>query len=57
MGCSPKIYVIDSSDHRRLAETGQELSELLKDSKLAKVPVLVFANKQDLVTALTGDEV
>lgn len=36
---------------------GQELGELLQESKLKKVPVLIFANKQDLVTALPGDEV
>ncbi|KAI8896187.1 ADP-ribosylation factor family-domain-containing protein [Globomyces pollinis-pini] len=51
------IYVIDSSDKRRLAETGEQLSQLLAESKLGKVPLLVYANKQDLVTALPGDEI
>ena len=35
----------------------QELSELLKDEKLAGVPVLVFANKQDLDLAMPPDKV
>ncbi|KAJ3156570.1 ADP-ribosylation factor protein 3 [Geranomyces variabilis] len=51
------IYVIDSADRRRLEETGEELRNLLEESKLAGVPVLVLANKQDLVNALPGDEI
>ncbi|KAJ3216007.1 ADP-ribosylation factor protein 3 [Dinochytrium kinnereticum] len=51
------IYVIDSSDKRRLEETGEELNQLLEESKLASVPLLVFANKQDMVDALPGDEI
>ncbi|KAL7750434.1 ADP-ribosylation factor protein 3 [Sorochytrium milnesiophthora] len=56
------IYVIDSSDKRRLEETydathGLELNQLLEEEKLAKVPVLVFANKQDLANALPADEI
>ncbi|KAI9363948.1 ADP-ribosylation factor-like protein 3 [Zopfochytrium polystomum] len=51
------IYVIDSSDRRRLEETGQELNQLLEESKLSGVPVLVFANKQDLVNAIPADEI
>jgi len=42
------IYVIDSADKKRFEETGEELSELLEEDKLAHVPVLIFANKQDL---------
>jgi ADP-ribosylation factor-like protein 3 len=42
------IYVIDSADTRRLEETGVELGQLLEEDKLAGVPVLIFANKQDL---------
>uniref|UniRef100_A0A5S6QS62 ADP-ribosylation factor-like protein 3 n=1 Tax=Trichuris muris TaxID=70415 RepID=A0A5S6QS62_TRIMR len=48
------IYVIDSSDKRRFDETGMELMELLEEEKLAAVPLLVFANKQDLVNAVTA---
>lgn len=46
------IFVVDSADQMRLDETGEELSELLQDEKLAGVPVLVFANKQDLDLAM-----
>ena len=50
------IYVIDSSDKRRVEETGLELNSLLEDEQLAGVPVLIFANKQDLGNALSTKE-
>uniref|UniRef100_A0A669D4H2 ARF like GTPase 3 n=1 Tax=Oreochromis niloticus TaxID=8128 RepID=A0A669D4H2_ORENI len=34
----------------------QELAELLEEEKLATVPLLVFANKQDLMTAAPASE-
>eukprot|EP00746_Dinoflagellata_sp_MGD_P022265 gnl/MRDRNA2_/MRDRNA2_152072_c0_seq1.p1 gnl/MRDRNA2_/MRDRNA2_152072_c0~~gnl/MRDRNA2_/MRDRNA2_152072_c0_seq1.p1 ORF type:complete len:183 (-),score=43.41 gnl/MRDRNA2_/MRDRNA2_152072_c0_seq1:3-551(-) len=51
------VYVIDSSDRRRLQESGSELNELLQEDKLAGIPLLVFANKQDLVQALPADQI
>ncbi|CAG5120087.1 unnamed protein product [Candidula unifasciata] len=51
------IYVIDSSDRKRFEETGDELTELLEEEKLAGVPVLIFANKQDLLTAAKASEI
>jgi len=51
------VYVIDSSDRRRLEESGQELAELLAEDKLGGVPLLIFANKQDLLQACPADEV
>ena len=51
------VFVIDSSDRKRLQESGEELSELLEEEELAEVPVLIFANKQDLVTALPPDQI
>ena len=51
------VYVVDSADVRRLDESGVELAKLLNDEKLAGVPVLVFANKQDLATAARPDEI
>ncbi|CAH8480916.1 unnamed protein product [Dicrocoelium dendriticum] len=51
------VYVIDSSDKERLGETGQELAELLTEEKLSGVPVMVFANKQDLPTAESADRI
>jgi len=49
--------VIDCSDRRRIDETGGELQELLQEERLAGVPLLVFANKQDLLNAMKEDEV
>eukprot|EP00032_Breviata_anathema_P000684 JZ550183.1.p1 GENE.JZ550183.1~~JZ550183.1.p1 ORF type:complete len:180 (+),score=15.83 JZ550183.1:104-643(+) len=51
------VYVIDSADRRRLEETGIELNELLMEDKLAGVPVLIFANKQDLLNALPAKDI
>ncbi|KAK3757414.1 hypothetical protein RRG08_008351 [Elysia crispata] len=51
------IYVIDSADRKRFEETGEELTELFEEEKLAGVPVLVFANKQDLVNAARSSEI
>ncbi|CAF0841856.1 unnamed protein product [Didymodactylos carnosus] len=51
------IYVIDSADRKRFEETSLELSELLEEEKLVNVPLLVFANKQDLLNAATSSEI
>ena len=44
--------MIDSSDRRRLEESGSELNELLLEDKLANIPLLIFANKQDLLQGI-----
>lgn len=51
------IYVVDSSDEPRLAECVDELTQLLAEDDLQKVPLLVFANKQDIESSLQADEV
>ncbi|RNF08118.1 ADP-ribosylation factor 3 [Trypanosoma rangeli] len=51
------IYVVDSADRRRLDETAAELENLLQEEKLREVPFLVFANKCDLATALSPEDV
>jgi ADP-ribosylation factor-like protein 3 len=51
------VWVIDSSDTRRMEETGTELAALLQEEKLAGVPLLILANKQDLATALQPDQI
>merc|ERR1712190_316577 len=51
------VYVIDSSDRRRLEESGSELKELLAEDKLGGIPLLVFANKQDNLQATPADEI
>lgn len=45
------IFVVDSTDKRRLEEAQSTFEEVT--STLVKVPILVFANKQDLATAQT----
>lgn len=51
------VYVVDSADDMRLKECTDELAALLGEEELAKVPLLVFANKQDLEMALDASEV
>lgn len=48
--------MVDSADKARLEETGVELYELLGDEKLQNVPLLVYANKQDLPDSLTASD-
>jgi len=55
-GTDALIYVIDSSDRRRVAEAGMELNKLIEEQKLAAIPLLTYANKQDLVNALSPKE-
>mmetsp|Transcript_20413 Transcript_20413/g.31228 ORF Transcript_20413/g.31228 Transcript_20413/m.31228 type:complete len:90 (-) Transcript_20413:135-404(-) len=40
-----------------MEETGIELSQLLEEEKLAGVPLLILANKQDLLNALPPDDI
>lgn len=49
--------MIDCSDRKRLLETGNEFIELLSDEKLSDVPILIFANKQDLVNLIKVSEI
>lgn len=51
------VYVIDSADSNRVEETGVELNDLIDDEKLDTIPVLVLANKQDLNSAMTAQEI
>ncbi|KAI8473665.1 MAG: putative ADP-ribosylation factor-like protein 3 [Monoraphidium minutum] len=50
-------FVVDCADRRRVGEVGAELARLLEEDKLAGVPLLVLANKQDLIAALPAHEV
>lgn len=51
------VWVIDSSDNKRMFETGLELSALLSNQKLLRLPVLILANKSDLVTSLSPEDI
>ena len=39
------VYVVDSSDEERIKECLEELTGLMTEEDLQKVPMLVFANK------------
>ncbi len=52
-----QIFVVDSLDDVRVGESNDELNALLAESKLDKVPFLIFANKQDVEMALPADDV
>jgi ADP-ribosylation factor-like protein 3 len=51
------VFVVDSSDDMRLKEATDELLSLLQEEALANIPLLVFANKQDLQFALEAGEI
>jgi len=51
------VYVVDSADDVRLQECADELVSLLSEENLQNVPMLVYANKQDLQFALDADQV
>ncbi|NXM46918.1 ARL14 protein, partial [Gymnorhina tibicen] len=51
------LYVVDSSDKRRLEESRREFALILKNESLKNVPVVVLANKQDLPGALNAEEI
>jgi len=51
------VYMIDSADKRRTDEAAEELQSLLEEEALAGIPMLVFANKQDLLNAMPAAEV
>jgi len=48
------VYMIDSVDKKRTDEAAEELQNLLDEECLTGVPVLVYANKQDLLGAMSA---
>ena len=51
------IWVVDSSDSARMAESAAELKRVLAARELDGVPVLVYANKADMPTAASSGDV
>jgi ADP-ribosylation factor-like protein 2 len=51
------VWVVDSSDRRRLNECAKELHHVLMEERLAGASLLVFANKQDVKGALSEEEI
>lgn len=56
-GTKAIVFVVDSSDKRRIEEACDELNLLLQEDELRDAVLLVFANKQDLHTAMSVEEV
>ncbi|XP_048758892.1 uncharacterized protein LOC125668621 [Ostrea edulis] len=51
------IYVVDTNDRERIAESREELFAILDNDEMRRVPVVVIANKQDLPGAMKPSEV
>ena len=56
-GSDGLIFVVDANDRTRFAEAKNELSWIMESDEMAGVPVVVFANKQDLPLAASPSEV
>ncbi|XP_041752903.2 ADP-ribosylation factor-like protein 14 [Coregonus clupeaformis] len=51
------VFVVDSSDRRRLDEARRELDHALRSEFLRGLPVVILANKQDLPEAVSVTEI
>merc|ERR1719356_2121870 len=51
------IYVVDSNDRDRSEGAREELIQMLNEDEMRDAVLLVFANKQDLPSAMTAAEV
>eukprot|EP00850_Spirogloea_muscicola_P020478 SM000217S06860 [mRNA] locus=s217:211512:212468:+ [translate_table: standard] len=51
------IWVVDSSDRRRLEDCRAELQGLLQEERLAGASLLILANKQDVAGAASPSEI
>jgi len=50
------VYIVDCADKDRIAESKIELDNLLSNSDLSKIPILILGNKIDIPRALSEDE-
>jgi ADP-ribosylation factor-like protein 13B len=50
------IFVVDASDRERLVESKEILINVIRDSRIAGKPLLIYANKQDHEGAMTDME-
>lgn len=49
------IFVIDCNDVARIQNAKEELFEILEENSLQGLPLLIFANKQDLPNSVTSE--
>eukprot|EP00746_Dinoflagellata_sp_MGD_P168243 gnl/MRDRNA2_/MRDRNA2_99533_c0_seq1.p1 gnl/MRDRNA2_/MRDRNA2_99533_c0~~gnl/MRDRNA2_/MRDRNA2_99533_c0_seq1.p1 ORF type:complete len:203 (+),score=42.15 gnl/MRDRNA2_/MRDRNA2_99533_c0_seq1:85-693(+) len=56
-GTQAIIFVVDSNGRDRLEDAREELCKFLNEEMLQSVPLLVFANKQDLPGVMSADEI
>lgn len=56
-GSNAIVWVLDSADIERLQEARDTLQELLREDALQGIPLIVFANKQDMPKAMSVTEV
>jgi ADP-ribosylation factor protein 1 len=54
---SALVFVIDSNDRERIDEACEQLHKMTDEDELRNLPVLIFANKQDLPNVFTLDEI
>ncbi|XP_029030250.1 ADP-ribosylation factor-like protein 11 [Betta splendens] len=55
--CKALVFVVDSNDPGRLPEAQNALKKVLSDERLRDVPLMVLANKNDLPSALSIEEI
>jgi signal recognition particle receptor subunit beta len=51
------VFVIDSTDSRRLHLARAELEGIYQHESMKYVPLIILANKQDVDNALTGEQI
>lgn len=51
------VFVIDSSNRDRLEEAYEELLQLMEEEKVLGAPLLIFANKQDRMNAVSTEQI
>ena len=57
-GVNGLIWVIDSNDPARIEESREEFMKVINDDSIPRgVPLLIFANKQDLPQAISTSKV
>lgn len=55
--CAGVLFAVDSADRSRMSECREELEEVCNSPDMARVPVVIMANKQDVHGACTTSEV